>query len=191
SKTINGITYISTSYEYATRTVLKFILDGSNKYDQNHYNDSVTVSDGTYNMCQLQIWVQGGDSASGTNTISTFPLSWGKESYTENGVTSEKFNYKLMHAYSNNKKANWTGTWAWVTWDLSSAAYHGFVAGDVPSDALQNGPKVCFAGECAWNALKGNYILYPGETLQMCLTSDTDIADKGAYFFRTKNKLER
>ena len=191
SKEVDGTPYTATSYEYATRTVLKFNLDGSDSYDKNHKTDSTDVVENskTYSMRELQVWIQGGDSAAGTNTISTFPLSWGKETYKENGETKTKFNYKLMHAYVNNK--DWAGKWAWVTWDLSSAAYHGFVVGNVPDDALKNGPSICYAGECAWNALKGNYVLYPGETLEMCLTSDTDVADKGAYFFRTKNKLTR
>ncbi|MBR1537107.1 MAG: hypothetical protein IJ630_09230 [Treponema sp.] len=170
------------SYEYATRSVLKFNLDASSdKYDTAGYAaTAITENSTTLYMYQLQIWIQGGDSASGTNTISTFPLSWGDFS-----------NYKLMKAYSNNAATPWKGQWAWCTWDLSAGAYHGFTAGDVPSDAQDKGPTTCYVGECSWNALKSNYILYPGECVEMCITSSTDNADKGAYFFRTKNKLTR
>jgi len=171
------------SYEYATRSVLKFNLDASSgKYDtgSGYAATEITENSSKLNMYQLQIWIQGGDSASGTNTISTFPLSWGDFS-----------NYKLMKAYSNNAATPWKGQWAWCTWDLSAGAYHGFTAGDVPSDAQDKGPTTCYVGECSWNALKSNYILYPGECVEMCITSSTDNADKGAYFFRTKNKLTR
>lgn len=186
----------ATSYEYATRTVLKFKIDvsGDNKsYDTKQGDVASDISENgtTLNMYELGVWVQGGDTASGTNSISTFPLSWGKETYKDGETTKTKFNYKLMKAYKNNQSKIWNGEWAWITWDLSAKAYHGFAAGDIPSDAQQNGPATCYAGECAWNALKGNYILYPGETLQMCLTDDTDVSDKGAYFFRKKNKLTR
>ena len=181
----------SISYEYATRTVLKFIInaDGKNAYDNGQGNANVTVSDGAMNMHDLQIWVQGGDAASGTNSIETFPLSWGKELNPDE--TTYKFNYKIMKSFTNSKANPWTGTWAWVTWDLSAPAYHGFVAGDVPSDADVNGPKVTFAGECGWNAYKDNYVLYPGETLEMCLTNNTNLSDKSGYFFRLKNKATR
>ena len=109
------------------------------------------------------------------------------------------------------------GEWYWITWDISAPTYHGFVAGDVPSDAQKNGPSVWYAGECFYTPLKSNYILYPGETLYMTMHDadgyndsnknnqwvggishpDTkklikyDEAGRASYFFRWKNKGTR
>ena len=74
----------------------------------------------------------------------------------------------------------------------------GFVAGDIPSDAPENGPSIWYAGECFYTPLKSYYILYPGETLYMtmkdgCTDSETnkwvgyDEAGRATYFFRWKN----
>lgn len=192
----------TTAYEYAARTVLKFKITenygqrGNNgmKYGVLGYEDITSVSkdihyeSGVQYMSFLQIWVHGGDAPSGGNTLSTFPLSWG-----------DSTKYKLMKHYSNSRgyKNNneyddvyWTGEWAWCTWDLSAPAYHGFVAGDVPTDA-ENGPKYYFAGECAWTPLKDYYVLYPGESVEMVTTADvTDDggSNRSQYIFRLKNK---
>ena len=191
TKTVNGTQYSAISYEYATRTVLKFSLDSGGYDGQYGYaQTAITENETTFYMYQLQIWVQGGDAASGSNVISTFPLSWGKSTGSDG---KEYVNYKLMKSYSNNKTSGtWSGRWAWVTWDLSAPAYHGFVAGNVPSDAQARGPSIWYAGECSWNSLKNNYILYPGECVIMTLNSSTNNydaggSDKAKYYFRTKN----
>ena len=175
------------SYEYATRSVLRLTISG--KYDtqngangntQTHItenNDGArTVQSGqTGNLYfrDLQVWVIGGDSPLGGNSIGTFPLSWG-----------ESKNFKLMTG-TRTTDYNMYGTWYWVSWDISADAYHGFVIGDVPTDASDNGPMVWYAAECAWVAQKEHYPLHPGETLEMA------IEDAGAYqanfMFRIKN----
>lgn len=172
------------AYEYAARTVLKFEISSGDYDDGNGNNTTEIMESGTYLKIEnLQIWVTGGDSPSGDNTIDTFPLSWGDFS-----------KFKLMKYDSGKESGKVRGKWYLITWDLSAPTYHGFVAGDVPYDsetknAKTLGPKTCYAGECSWNPLKSNYILYPGETLQMQIASGHNHGGKANYLFRIKNKM--
>lgn len=172
----------SHSYEYATRTVLKFEISSGDGYDDGQGNAETEIIENGEKLKieDLQIWVTGGDSPSGGNSIDTFPLSWGDFS-----------KFKLMKYDSGKEVGKVRGKWYWITWDLSAPAYHGFVAGDVPSDAQNKGPKTCYAGECSWNPLKTYYILYPGETLRMQLASGHNDGGRAKYFFRQKNKVTR
>ena len=156
------------AYEYAARTVLKF--DIGNKYrnadDQNigeiddngNFKTSIKYNGNQVHVEKLTIWIIGGDSDSGGNTIDPFPLSWGDPS-----------NFKMMKLDGSKDKTTVKGEWYWITWDISAPTYHGFVAGDVPSDAQENGPSIWYAGECFYTPLKSYYILYPGETLYMTM----------------------
>ena len=210
-----GTTESEVAYEYAARTVLKF--DIGNKYknadDQNvgeiddngNFKTSIKYNGNQVHVEKLTIWIIGGDSDSGGNTIDPFPLSWGDPS-----------NFKMMKLqtpdyWDTNKfakdKTTVRGEWYWITWDISAPTYHGFVAGDVPSDAQENGPSIWYAGECFYTPLKSYYILYPGETLYMTMKDDYkdsnnvagafhpdtgecikyDEAGRASYFFRWKN----
>lgn len=146
-------------YEYAARTVLKLYI--GNKCGG---GDSVTsISDQP--LSKFTIWIVGGDSDHGDNVINPFPLSWGDPS-----------NFKMMKLEGVNKdKESIQGSWYWITWDLSAPAYHGFVAGDVPSDAQENGPSVWYVGERSYSSFKSRYILHPGETLHMAMDASTKI----------------
>lgn len=102
--------------------------------------------------------------------------------------------FKLMKYDSGKESGNVRGKWYLITWDLSAPTYYGFVAGDVPyvdkdKNAQTLGPKTCYAGECSWNPLKSNYILYPGGTLRMQIASGHNHGGKASYLFRQKNKM--
>lgn len=172
----------SHSYEYAARTVLKFEISSGDGYDDSQGNAETEIIENGKNLKieDLQIWVTGGDSPSGGNSIEPFPMSWGDFS-----------KFKLMKYDSGKESDKVRGKWYWITWDLSAPAYHGFVAGDVPADAQEAGPTTYYAGECSWNPLKSYYILYPGETLRMQLASGHNHGGKAKYFFRQKNKGTR
>ena len=192
-----GATESEVSYEYAARTVLKF--DIGNKYknadeqnigeidDNGNFLTSIKYNENKVHVEKLTIWIIGGDSDSGGNTIDPFPLSWGDPS-----------NFKMMKLDGSKNKTTVRGEWYWITWDISAPTYHGFVAGDVPSDAQENGPSIWYAGECFYTPLKSYYILYPGETLYMTMKDsfydneskkqiNYDNDDRGDYFFRWKN----
>ncbi|MEE3416846.1 MAG: hypothetical protein VZR53_15935, partial [Prevotella sp.] len=180
--TANGKT--ETAYEYAARTVLKFHIgtysgDGASILSADV--DNLTFKD-------LKVWVIGGDSAYGSNTIDPFPLSWGDSSKFKmmSGDISEG---DWANDRDHSKGHKLKGDFYWVTWDITAATYHGFIIGDVPSDAAAHGPTTWFVGECCWVPLKENYPLYPGETIIMD-TSTTD-ADTPAFLFRYKNKGTR
>lgn len=172
----------SHSYEYAARTVLKFEISSGEGYDDSQGNAETEITENGKKLKieDLQIWVTGGDSPSGGNSIEPFPMSWGDFS-----------KFKLMKYDSGKESDKVRGKWYWITWDLSAPAYHGFVAGDVPADAQEAGPTTYYAGECSWNPLKSYYILYPGETLRMQLASGHNDGGKAKYFFRLKNKVTR
>lgn len=211
----NGKT--KTSYEYAARTVLRLDLD-TRYYDRGGGYANAATSEGTKALCDLPVWVQGGDSPAGGNTIAGYPLSWDDCSTFKLMACDTKYR---THTFNGN---NWSSTsnettaangktafsedgswrdertyWYWVTWDLSSVCYTGFAVGDVPADASTsegaNGPKNWYVGECSWNAIKTNTALYPGETLILSLhevdNTDDNNNTKGAYLFRTKNHGSR
>ena len=212
-----GTTKSEVAYEYAARTVLKFYI--GNKYknaddqdkgeidDNGNFKTSIKYNGNQVHVEKLTIWIMGGDSDSGGNTIDPFPLSWGDPS-----------NFKMMKLDGSKDKKTVKGEWYWITWDISAPTYHGFVAGDVPSDAQKNGPSVWYAGECFYTPLKSYYILYPGETLYMTMHDEKryfdtnnfqwvdpdgaihpdtgkaikyDEAGRASYFFRWKNKGTR
>lgn len=211
-----GTTESEVAYEYAARTVLKFDIgnkyrdaDGQGGNDQDNHGNFYSTKIGA-NVSKLTIWIMGGDSDSGGNTIDPFPLSWGDPS-----------NFKMMKLqtpanWDKNKsakdKTTVKGEWYWITWDISAPTYHGFVAGDVPSDAQKNGPKTWYAGECFYTPLKSYYVLHPGETLYMAMHDEDgynknnqwvdpngvihpdtkeyikyDESNRSSYFFRWKN----
>ena len=166
------------AYEYAARTVLKFDIgnryknaddQGTTLNEDNHGNFLTPIKDSNgYNsiVSKLTIWIIGGDSDSGGNTIDPFPLSWGDPS-----------NFKMMKLDGSKDKTTVKGEWYWITWDVSAPTYHGFVAGDVPSDAQENGPSIWYAGECFYTPLKSYYVLHPGETLYMTMHDEDGYTD--------------
>ncbi len=155
------------SYEFATRTVLKFHI-------QNYWNNGNDIR-------QYRVWVLGGDSPYGGNTNDTFPLSWGDPKNPDPNGSSR---FMLM----NGKFANNTmqSDWYLVTWDITQQTYHGFAAGTVPYDAMQNGPTKWYIGENCWTSQKSCYILYPGETLLMNTANVTP-----EYWFREDRENPR
>lgn len=187
-----GTTKSEVAYEYAARTVLKFDIgnryrnadnQGTTLNEDNHGNFLTPIKDSNgnnSNVSKLTIWIMGGDSDSGGNTINPFPLSWGDPS-----------NFKMMKldpGTDNNNpitkdKTTVRGEWYWITWDISAPTYHGFVAGDVPSDAKKNGPSVWYAGECFYTPLKSYYILYPGETLYMTMHDEGGWNYNNTYYY--------
>lgn len=185
----NGVTV--SSYEYAARTVIKFKIDGNYSGDGNgtktDFDGILTGKNLTF--VDLRVYLAGGDSPYGANSITGFPLSWNDSS-----------NFKLMagkHSTGTGNADNVSymyGEWWWVSWDISAPTYHGFYIGDVPYDAAENGPSIWFAAECGWVPTKENYILYPGETLIMYVTAppnDDRNANGPAFHFRPKNIATR
>jgi len=166
------------SYEYAAKTVLKFEIS-SNAYDDGQgSNKDTTISENgkVLKTQELQIWVNGGDNIAGANTSETFPLSW-----------SDPSKFKLMARYGNRTGTNVRGNWYWITWDITVDTYHGFVAGNVPANALESGPSTWYAGECSWAAWKTYYVLHPGETLRMQIADGHNNGGCGNYFFRIRD----
>ena len=144
------------AYEYATRTVLKFVISG-NYGIANHGAEGVVKGGGK--LKALKVWIIGGDYTHGGNSIDPFPLSW-----------SDTSSFKLMR-YVSPFDDNMYGKFYWVSWDLSANAYHGFVVGDVPADAATAGPSFWYAGSYGWAAVKDMYILHQGETMTMAVES--------------------
>ena len=157
-----------TSYEYATRTVLKFNI---NSYWNTGSENNVTSTG--LSSKQLKVWVMGGDAPYGGNSKDPFPLSW-----------SDPSHFKLMRGSFTTD--NMKSQWYLVMWDISSATFHGFAIGTVPSDADSNGPDEWIPAENSWVTQKMNYILYPGETLIMD-TANTN----PSFWFRPKNRTTR
>lgn len=172
------------AYEYATRTVLRLSISGDNGYnDNNGTGNQTNITENGSNLYfkDLRIWIFGGDAPYGGNSLSTFPLSW---------LDSSKF--KLMATFNSKyftDEKYLKGEWYWVSWDISTNTYHGFVLGDVPSDAAEKGPTKWYAAECAWVAQKTNYVLYPGETLTMAI--ENNCAYQAKFLFRLKNEGSR
>ena len=161
----------ATSYEYATRTVLKFNLASHWENSKDNFNE-LDPSDNLRTR-DLKVWLMGGDSPYGGNSKDPFPLSW-----------SDPGSWYLMRGSFTSD--NMVSQWYVVSWDISSATYHGFAIGTVPGDAETNGPDIWYPAENSWTSQKSNYVLYPGETLIM------DTANTApTFWFRQSNRTRR
>ena len=116
------------------------------------------------------LWLRGGDSVNGGVSTPKFPFSWN---------TSEYSNVRAMTKIGYND-------WYWVTWNISTTAYIGFLSGDMPDDASINGPKNwCWATQ-AFVGYKANTPIYPGESFQF-----NDIDRSGTIAFQGKHNESR
>lgn len=175
-----GFTDSELSYEYATRTVVKLSITGGyrggdDSYDKVPFND---VESGLI-LHGYRPWLMGGDSPSGPNSIDTFPLSWAdtsKHQFMDGTYTSSD---------------NMTGNWYWVSWDITSTTYIGFVIGDVPGDAVEKGPSHWIPADYHWVPMKSSYPLYPGEELIMAMDSNSTVPMGAALSFGIKKKDKR
>ncbi len=147
------------SYEYATRTVVKFMI--SNYRDPNGGEVVEGTGGNTVYMRNLRMWLTGGDGTSGSNSNENTPISWTDTSKFML-MAGSKTNPNSTTAYSDMY-----GSWWWVTWDITDATYIGFVAGNVPSDGATMGPDNWYCADYHWTTIKEQYPLYPGETLVM------------------------
>ncbi len=149
------------------------VTSGSKTWWSNDYYETAykTVITATFNPSQYDyLWLRGGDSVNGGVNTPKFPFSWN---------TSEYSNVRAMTKIGNND-------WYWVTWNISTTAYIGFLSGDMPGDASTNGPKNwCWATQ-AFVGYKANTPIYPGESFQF-----NDINRSGNIAFQGKHKESR
>ena len=119
-----------------------------------------------------------------------FPLSWDSKEYTK---------VRAMTSSGNN-------TWYWISWNINTTAYVGFLAGDIPSGTTQGPSKWCW-GSCAWVGLKEYYPVYPGESLTLSTNNDLEYdtdwegkklywntingTSRGAYAYQDKHRESR
>lgn len=185
--TANGKTS-EPSYEYAARTVLKFVINGTYAAQDGTRGSTVSNIEGNPTFQNLRVWLIGGDFAYGANSIDPFPLEWGYN------TKEDKSLFKLMSG-SNTGRNDMNGSWFWISWDVTAATYHGFAIGDVPADAQTKGPTKWYTSEQYWCADKAYYVLYPGETLKMAASNDTtndgEHYQKSGFMFRIKNEGSR
>ena len=183
SKSVKGSDVSGISYEYATRSVVKYTIS---KYRdvEGSANDRTYKDDGTnttLKLHDLRPWLMGGDSSSGKNSIDTFPIAW-----------SDTSKWQLMAGSYTNKSAtannDMYGEWYWVSWDITATAYIGFVVGDVPKDAVANGPKFWAPADFHWVPVKTRYPLYPGETLIMSCDNNSVHPMDAPLGYNFKNK---
>lgn len=149
------------------------VISGSKTWWSEDYYETAykTVITATFNPSQYDyLWLRGGDSVNGGVSTPKFPFSWN---------TSEYSNVRAMTKIGSND-------WYWVTWNISTTAYIGFLSGDMPDDASINGPKNwCWATQ-AFVGYKANTPIYPGESFQF-----NDINRSGNIAFQGKHKESR
>lgn len=146
-------TYSSTkyhAYEVAVRSVVRI------KYGSISLTTSQSGGYTNPENC-TSMWIRGGDAESGGVATPGFPFSWNPGEYNK---------ARLMTKTSDNKY------WYWITWDISTSAYFGFLAGNVPNDAATNGPSNWVWASCSWVSSKAKYPLKPGESISMDPTMD-------------------
>lgn len=143
-------------YEVAYRSVIILtattdsLQNGAGGFDSNHI--PVIGGEGNYsNPGNLNaVYVRGGDSLFGGVTTPGFPFSWDPGQYDK---------VRLMTRDDDE--------WYWVTWNINATAYFGFLAGNVPADATDNGPTNWSWATCGFVGLKEKYPLYPGHSINM------------------------
>ena len=178
SKSVKGSDVSGISYEYATRSVVKYTIS---KYRdvEGKSNDTATKENGTgrnLTLNGLRPWLMGGDSSSGKNSIDTFPIAW-----------SDTSKWQLMDGSYTDRDSMY-GNWYWVSWDITATAYIGFVVGDVPKDAATMGPRFWAPADFHWVPVKTRYPLYPGETLIMSCDNNSVHPMDAPLGYNLKNK---
>lgn len=144
-----GSEYSDEYYETAYKTVIR-----------------TTCAPATYSY----MWLRGGDSVAGGNTVSDFPMNWDSSDYS--GV-------RAMYKAGTND-------WYWISWNINTIGYMGLLSGDMPDDAATNGPqKWCWATQ-AFVGYKVNTKIYPGESYTFV---DCDLS--GSLAFQGKHKESR
>jgi hypothetical protein len=135
---------METAYEAAYRSALIY----------NGIAADSDVGDGKH----VQIWVRGGDSTlPGQNMTPGFPISWDERDYK--GI-------RLM-----TKDTSLTsGSWYWVTWELTATAYVHFIEGSTPEGVnsgygkdAENGPLQWKWSKNGWTFMYAHFPLFPGE----------------------------
>lgn len=97
------------------------------------------------------VWIRGGDWKDGGVTTPNFPLSWDNKEYNK------------VNAMTNASDDDWY----WVSWNVPSQVYFGFIAGNMPADAATDGPSRWTWATCGWVGLKELYPCYAGESIYM------------------------
>ena len=178
AKAKNGSEYSDVSYEYAQRTVVVF-------------GDNATADNLNHR------WIRGGDWTMGGVSTPGFPFSWESKKDTKvramtqyTGEDSDDDKYEIRN---NN--------WYWISWNINTTAYVGFLAGDFPDDAFTvengetKGPKEWCWGSCAFVGLKEYYPVYPGENLTIgsdaCGWSKISNQNRGSYAYQDKHRESR
>lgn len=124
------------AFEAAMRTIIFYVENnGNNKPSGDDYGKR---------------WIRGGDNTSGGVSTPDFPLSWNSK--------DSKRTIRLMSPYNNS-----SSKWYWITWNINTTAYVHFLAGDLPSDAKENGPSKWWWSSCGWVSQKSETPVYPGE----------------------------
>lgn len=135
-------------YEVAYRTVVRLTPNS------NFENGVPKINgEGSYNVPSgiNSVWIRGGDSISGGVSTPGFPFSWDPGEYDM---------ARLMTKDTDNQ-------WYWVSWNINTTAYFGFLAGNVPNDAADKGPSNWSWATCAFVSSKAKYPLYPGHSINM------------------------
>lgn len=129
-----------------------------------------------------------------------FPLSWDKSETSKiHAMTPIGNATEVIKVVNENGRENnvqfYIRTFYWVSWEINTTAYVGFLVGDMPSDASTNGPKNWCWGSCSWVGNKNEYPVYPGESLKLQDRFPTSYCEgegsKGRYGYQDKHKESR
>lgn len=195
-KTATAEGSISTSYNEVFKVGADNITNGYKilvaSYAQKTVNGSVVKSEISYEYAQRTVvvfgdnvtktgydhrWIRGGDWTMGGVSTPDFPLSWDSKEYTK---------VRAMTKSGNN--------WYWISWNINTTAYVGFLAGDIPSNTTQGPSKWCW-GSCAFVGLKEYYPVYPGESLTIgsdaCGWGTIGGIGRGNYAYQDKHRESR
>lgn len=136
------------------------------------YRTVITINTTPGNGLKYE-WIRGGDQPSGGVSTPNFPFSWDSKEYNK------------VRAMTENGS-----NWYWVTWNINTTAYVGFLSGDMPNDAGENGPKEWTWTSCSYVGRKEQYPVFPGESYYF-LGSGMDHWSNGGFGYQAKHKESR
>jgi len=180
-QTLGSASDSQNGYKYVIRA--KAYVGNSSSTEEGYAlaNRTVIIYNDTKNGTYDYRWIRGGDAVSGGVSTSGLPFTW------------DSSDFEMIRGMTNSNTdvptdMNDANKWYFVSWNISTTVYPGFLSGDFPSEAEKDkGPSKWCWGSCSWVNTKDHTPIYPGESFQF----NTSVSVNDDFGYQDKHKEYR